>query len=78
MQITALETFQVAPRWLFLKVSTDEGIAGWGEPIVEGKADTVAACVEEMSHLLSARTRWRSRRTGRCSSGATSTGAARC
>jgi galactonate dehydratase len=52
MQITALETFQVAPRWLFLKISTDEGIAGWGEPIVEGKADTVAACVAELSHLL--------------------------
>lgn len=30
MIITAVETFAVAPRWLFLKVSTDEGIVGWG------------------------------------------------
>lgn len=48
MKITALELFTVPPRWLFLKVSTDEGICGWGEPIVEGKAETVAACVREL------------------------------
>lgn len=40
------------PRWLFLKIDTDEGIAGWGEPIVEGKADTVAAAVQEMADYL--------------------------
>ncbi len=28
----------VKPRWLFLKVHTDEGIVGWGEPITEGRA----------------------------------------
>ena len=38
MKITALELFTVPPRWLFLKVSTDDGYAGWGEPIVEGQA----------------------------------------
>jgi galactonate dehydratase len=43
MRITQLERFTVPPRWLFLKVSTDEGIVGWGEPVVEGRADTVAA-----------------------------------
>lgn len=36
MKITKLELFTVKPRWLFLKMSTDEGISGWGEPIVEG------------------------------------------
>ena len=40
MKITSLELFAVPPRWLFLKVSTDEGISGWGEPIVEGRAAT--------------------------------------
>ena len=40
MKITSLELFKVAPRWLFLKTSTDEGICGWGEPLIEGRADT--------------------------------------
>lgn len=52
MKITELELFTVPPRWLFLKVSTDEGIVGWGEPIVEGQAATVAAAVQEMGDFL--------------------------
>lgn len=52
MKITKLTTFIVPPRWLFLKIETDEGIAGWGEPIVEGRAHTVAAAVEELSDYL--------------------------
>ena len=52
MKITGFELFKVPPRWLFLKVSTDAGIAGWGEPVVEGRADTVRAAVEELSHYL--------------------------
>lgn len=47
-----MELFKVPPRWLFLKITTDDGIVGWGEPIVEGKADTVKAAVEEMSEYL--------------------------
>ena len=34
MKITKLTTYAVAPRWLFLRIDTDEGISGWGEPIV--------------------------------------------
>jgi galactonate dehydratase len=52
MKISSLELFKVPPRWLFLKVSTDEGVAGWGEPIVEGRAETVRAAVEELSSYL--------------------------
>lgn len=52
MRIVSLELFKVPPRWLFLKIMTDEGIAGWGEPIVEGRAETVRAAVEEMSEYL--------------------------
>ncbi|MEK3835958.1 galactonate dehydratase [Paenibacillus sp. FSL R7-0128] len=48
MKITGFETFIVPPRWLFLKLETDEGISGWGEPVVEGKAHTVQAAVEEL------------------------------
>ena len=23
------------PRWMFLKIETDEGVVGWGEPVIE-------------------------------------------
>lgn len=52
MKITQLTTFIVPPRWCFLKVETDEGVTGWGEPVVEGRAHTVAAAVEELSDYL--------------------------
>ena len=52
MKITKLTTFVVPPRWLFLKIETDEGITGWGEPVVEGRAETVAACVAELADYL--------------------------
>jgi hypothetical protein len=45
VKITRLETFLVKPRWLFLKVHTDAGVVGLGEPIVEGRALTCAAAV---------------------------------
>jgi galactonate dehydratase len=48
MEITDYELFEVPPRWLFLKIETDAGIAGWGEPIVEGRARTVRTAVEEV------------------------------
>jgi galactonate dehydratase len=52
LPIISIELFKVPPRWLFLKASTDEGISGWGEPIVEGRAETVRAAVQEMSGYL--------------------------
>ena len=52
LTITRLETFRVKPRWLFLKVHTNAGIVGLGEPIVEGRADTVAAAVAEIAPYL--------------------------
>ena len=52
MKITKLTTFVVPPRWLFLKIETDAGVTGWGEPVVEGRAETVAACVAELADYL--------------------------
>lgn len=52
MKITRLTTFLVPPRWLFVRIDTDAGISGWGEPVVEGRAHTVAAAVEELSDYL--------------------------
>lgn len=52
LRITKLETLLVKPRWLFLKMHTDEGIIGWGEPITEGRAKTCAAAVAEIAPYL--------------------------
>ncbi len=52
MKIKSYELFKVPPRWLFLKIETDEGIVGWGEPIVEGRADTVKVAVDELLQSL--------------------------
>ncbi|MCX6049791.1 MAG: galactonate dehydratase [Chloroflexi bacterium] len=52
MKITKLETFLVKPRWLFLKIHTDEGLVGLGEPILEGRALTVAQAVAEAGDYL--------------------------
>jgi galactonate dehydratase len=52
VKIKQFELFQVPPRWLFLKITTDDGIVGWGEPIVEGRAATTASAVTELSEYF--------------------------
>src|SRR5262245_48509061 len=52
LKITKLETFLVKPRWLFLKVHTNAGITGLGEPILEGRARTCAEAVKEIEPYL--------------------------
>ena len=52
MKITNLELFHVKPRWCFLKITTDEGIAGWGEPMLEGRARTVETAIREHATFL--------------------------
>ena len=52
MKITGYQTWIVPPRWLFLRIDTDQGISGWGEPVLEGKAHTVKAAVDEMMDYL--------------------------
>lgn len=52
IKITKLETILVEPRWLFLKIHTDAGIVGLGEPITEGRALTCAEAVKEIEPYL--------------------------
>lgn len=52
MKITKITTYLVPPRWCFVKVETDEGIVGWGEPVLEGRAQTVASAVNEIADEL--------------------------
>jgi galactonate dehydratase len=46
--IKSYKLYKVPPRWLFLKIETVEGISGWGEPVVEGRADSVLGTVKEL------------------------------
>ncbi|MEU4383093.1 galactonate dehydratase [Micromonospora echinofusca] len=50
--IERVETFLVAPRWLFVRVETASGIVGWGEATCEGRSETVRTAVEQLSELL--------------------------
>ncbi|PRY00804.1 galactonate dehydratase [Allonocardiopsis opalescens] len=52
MKITQVETFLVAPRWLFVKISTDDGPDGWGEATLESRSEPVAAAVDVLAEYL--------------------------
>ena len=52
MKVTKLTTYRLAPRWMFLKIETDEGVSGWGEPVIEGRARSVEAAVSELSEYV--------------------------
>jgi galactonate dehydratase len=52
LKVTQLETFLVKPRWMFLKVHTNAGIVGYGEPITEGRALTCREAVKEIEPYL--------------------------
>ncbi len=54
LKIARIELFKVPPRWLFLKMTTDDGLTGRGEPVCEGKADSVAAAVNGLGATATA------------------------
>lgn len=52
MKITDIKTYRVLPRWLFVKIETDDGISGWGEAVVEGHAKTAEAALLECKDYI--------------------------
>ena len=52
VKITKLETFLVKPRWIFLKIHTDAGVYGLGEPLLEGRALTIQTAIKEVEPYL--------------------------
>jgi len=50
--ITRVETFLVAPRWLFVRVETSGGLVGWGEASCEGRSETVRTAVHQLAEYL--------------------------
>lgn len=47
--IAEIKTYRVPPRWIFVRVTTDDGLAGWGECIIPKRARAVVAAVEDMA-----------------------------
>ena len=54
MRITGVEVFKLRPRWIFLRLKTDEGIDGWGECVSGTRTETIVSCIQETvaEHLL--------------------------
>jgi galactonate dehydratase len=48
MKIGRIETFYVPPRWLFVRVESDDGAVGWGEASLEGWAEAVDGAMEAL------------------------------
>lgn len=52
MLIKDIEIYEVKPRWIFVKLITDEGINGWGEMISGTKTETVIAGAYEIGRRI--------------------------
>ena len=55
MKITKIETFKYWINWcnwLFVKVSTDEGLYGWGEGSLHGAIESVETAIHELGTTL--------------------------
>lgn len=52
MKITRLELLKVPPSWVWLKMHTDEGLIGLGEPFLENHAESVIAEVRRLEPVL--------------------------
>lgn len=45
-KLASIESFLVPPRWLFVRIETDDGAVGWGEASLEGHAEAVVGALE--------------------------------
>ena len=55
MKVTTIETFKCWAEWknwLFVKVSTDEGLYGWGEASLAGPIDAVESAIHALGAVL--------------------------
>jgi galactonate dehydratase len=50
--IADIATFRVPPRWIFVRVTTSDGIAGWGEAIIPKRVRAVVGAIEDMAANL--------------------------
>lgn len=48
-KIKSIEHFRVLPRWLFVKITDEDGVYGWGESTLEGHTEAVEGALNGMS-----------------------------
>jgi len=48
-KIVDISVFKVPPRWVFVRVTADDGQVGWGESIVPRRSRAVVAAIEDMA-----------------------------
>lgn len=48
-KIKSIEYFRVLPRWLFVKITDDEGRYGWGESTLEGHTEAIEGTLDSLS-----------------------------
>ncbi|RPA74022.1 mandelate racemase/muconate lactonizing enzyme family protein [Ascobolus immersus RN42] len=51
-KITNIEYFRVLPRWLFVKVTDEDGNFGWGESTLEGHTEAIEGALDEMVQVF--------------------------
>jgi galactonate dehydratase len=44
--IKSMEYFRLPPRWLFVKVTDEDGNVGWGEASLEGHTQATEGCLD--------------------------------
>ncbi|MBS4535082.1 galactonate dehydratase [Clostridium sp. D2Q-14] len=52
MIISDVKVYTVKPRWIFVKITTNNGFEGWGEMVSGTKTETVVAGAYEMSRRI--------------------------
>src|SRR5712691_2907641 len=52
LKIATIEQFFPRPRMRLVKITTDDGIVGWGESTLEGKPKSTMAAVDELAEYL--------------------------
>ncbi|KAI0074077.1 enolase C-terminal domain-like protein [Panus rudis PR-1116 ss-1] len=50
--ISKLEYFRIPPRWLFVRVETQDGIVGWGEATLEGHTEAVEGALDALAQTF--------------------------
>jgi len=73
-KIKSVEYFRLPPRWLFVKITDEDGAAGWGEASLEGHTNAVEGCLDayikrivglEAEYVLCPPENWETKRMGR-------------
>jgi galactonate dehydratase len=49
MRISEIEAIRVPPRWIFVRVRTDDGLEGWGEAIVPKRANAALGAITDLA-----------------------------